>query len=106
MRYARERDDTLQPIERTSICMSPGARSAPYSQSSEGGVLTFRKSACFPAVMTQRNIHRPAHTTARTAARVASRTAQQRVNLVIANTALAVLVLVVVVLITSPTGAG
>ncbi len=56
--------------------------------------------------MTQRNIHRPANTTARTAARVASRTAQQRVNLVIANTALAVLVLFVVVLITSPTGAG
>lgn len=101
-----EPGSVLQLIERTRICAPRNDPRAPYSESSEEGVLTFPKRAWFSAVMTQRNIHRPANTTARTAARVASRTAQERATLVIANAALAVLVLVVVVLITTPTGAG
>jgi hypothetical protein len=56
--------------------------------------------------MTQRNIHRPLHDHARFAARasVAARTEGIGVNVM--HAAIAALVLVVVVLITTPTGAG
>lgn len=61
--------------------------------------------------MTQRNIHRMQPTTAMTAARmraVARMRGVERIvaNPVVMNGILAALVLVVVVLITSPTGAG
>jgi hypothetical protein len=56
--------------------------------------------------MTQRSIHRPTRTTATTAVRAHAMTGARRIDHVIVNVALAALVLVVVVLITSPTGAG
>lgn len=77
-----------------------------HSDSSAAGDLTPRKRAWFSAVMTQRNIHRPLHDHARFAARasVAARTEGIGVNVM--HAAIAALVLVVVVLITTPTGAG
>lgn len=56
--------------------------------------------------MTQRNIHRNQNANARNAARAVSRTQVERVNQLIANVAIASLILVVVVLITTPSGAG
>jgi hypothetical protein len=56
--------------------------------------------------MTQRSIHRPTRTTATTAVRAHEIGGARRIDHLIVNVALAALVLVVVVLITSPTGAG
>jgi hypothetical protein len=56
--------------------------------------------------MTQRNIYRPHHATANPAARTFALRARALPNVVWLHTALAALVLVVVVLITTPTGAG
>ena len=56
--------------------------------------------------MTQRNIHRNENANARNAARAIPRMQVERVNLLIANVAIAALILVVVVLITTPQGAG
>jgi hypothetical protein len=77
---------------------------AAYDESSVRQGLTFLAKPWFSADMTQRNIHRthsgianiatPAHAIA------------QRIPLSVLNAALAALVLVVVVLITTPTGAG
>lgn len=66
-----------------------------------------RKEACFSAAMTHRNIHRPLNATARRAARsVVIAAADKRVDILTVNVALSALVLVVVVLITTHTGAG
>ena len=56
--------------------------------------------------MTQRNIHRNENAHARNAVRTISRLQAERANLLIANVAIASLILVVVVLITTPSGAG
>lgn len=86
----------------------------PYDEISGREGLTFPARACSSSVMTQRSIHRPHHATANTAARTAARAIALRVdlspqralpNVVWLHTALAALV-VVVVLITTPTGAG
>jgi hypothetical protein len=71
-----------------------------YNQSSEAQGLTFLAGPCFSAGMTQRNIHRTQPTTAMTAARMRAVARLRGVE------PIAALVLVVVVLITSPTGAG
>jgi hypothetical protein len=69
--------------------------------------LTLRKETWFSAVMTQRNIHHPLNATARRAARsVVITAADKRVDILTVNVALSALVLVVVLLITSFTGAG
>lgn len=87
----------------------------PHNEISDRGGLTFPAKAWSSSVMTQRNIHRTHHATANPAARTAARAialrceiASQRAlpNVVWIHTALATLVLVVVVLITTPTGAG
>lgn len=84
------------------------ARSPPgaYNESSVDQGLTFLAGPCFPAVMTQRNIHRMQPTTAMTAARMRVVARLRDVEPIVINGALTALVLVVVVLITSPTGAG
>lgn len=86
--------------------MRRGNDAGVHSGSSAAGGLTPRKRAWFSAAMTQRNIHRPLHDHARSAARasVAARTEGIGVNVM--HAAIAALVLVVVVLITTPTGAG
>lgn len=78
---------------------------AAYSVSSAAGDLTFRKRAWFSAAMTQRSIQLPTDATAHRAARSAA-IASKRIDIAVLNVALAALVLVVVVLITTPTGAG
>jgi hypothetical protein len=76
-----------------------------YDESSVRQGLTFLATPCFSAAMTQRSIHRTHFGTANLA--VPARTAARLVPLVTANAVLAGLVLVVVVvLITKPTGAG
>lgn len=66
-----------------------------------------RKEAWFSAVMTHRSIHHPLNPTAHRATRGAViAAAEKRVDILILNTALSALVLVVVLLITSYTGAG
>jgi ribosomal protein L11 methylase PrmA len=69
--------------------------------------LTLRKAAWFSSVMTQRSIQLPHHTSARSAARSAAVAHTKQVDIVVANVALAALVLVVVVVLITPfTGAG
>lgn len=77
-----------------------------YSDSSAAGGLTSEERAWFSAVMTQRNIHRPLHDLARRTARASVAVRTEGIAANVLNAAIAALVLVVVVLITTPTGAG
>ena len=77
-----------------------------YSDSSVAGDLTPPERAWFSAAMTQRNIHRPLHDHARSAARASVAARNEGLAFSVMHAAIAALVLVVVVLITTPTGAG
>lgn len=77
-----------------------------YSDSSAAGDLTPRERAWFSAAMTQRNIHRPLHDHARSAVRASVAARNEGIGVNVMHAAIAALVLVVVVLITTPTGAG
>ncbi len=75
-----------------------------YNESSAAKGLTFLAGAWFSAAMTQRNIHRSIFGTANDAAPAFVHT--RRVDATLINVVLTALVVVVVVLITTPTGAG
>lgn len=78
-----------------------------YSNSSAAAGLTFLETAWFSSVMTQRSIQHPQHAPAHRAAQAHAGAAQaRRIDTSVINVALASLVLVVVVLITTLTGAG
>lgn len=82
------------------------AHAGAYSDSSAAGGLTSRERAWFSAAMTQRNIHRPRHDLARRTARASVAVRTEGIPANVLTAAIAALVLVVVVLITTPTGAG
>lgn len=82
-----------------------GAPRRAYSNSSAATGLTFLETAWFSSVMTQRSIQHPQHAPAHRAAQ-ASAAQAKRIDTTVINVALASLVLVVVVLITTLTGAG
>lgn len=78
----------------------------PYDEISVCEGLTSRVGPCSSSGMTQRSINRPHNATANIAARTLALRTRALPDVVWIRTALAALVLVVVVLITTPTGAG
>jgi hypothetical protein len=87
--------------------MRQQAHARAYSDSSAAEGLTWRKRTWFSAAMTQRNIPRPLQDNARTTARTSSVAARtEGIAHHVLNAAFAAFVVVVVVLITTPSGAG
>jgi hypothetical protein len=96
----------LYMIDFEYISAEKKAYSGVYVDSSADKGLTCRRQACFSSSMTQRSIQHPNRFTAQRAARLAVIAQTERIDMVVVNVALTALVLVVVVLITTFTGAG